>query len=590
MPATVTSPDREAIEKLLADQPEYPLLALPSVEQGLILAARGDEGFAQLEEILQMRRAGIHLAQNDPLHHGHSLTSWDRADRLVDELGARELTLFGGNRASKTEWCAKRVVKTLCEQDGARAWCFHQNQKVSRSVQQSRVYKFIPPEIRNLGKRGKITKISYSQANGFSEDTFVLPNRSQCWFMFYTADPSQIEGEELDIAWCDELVPLKVLQTLRFRLATRAGLLLVSFTPKDGLTPTVREIITGADTIEDTPAKHLPKKTRSADGVEEIVDYERVPLVQRCRRKNSYAVYFHTEENPFGNPEEVVDKVDLGNREEVLVRLYGVTDKSMGNLFPRFRRDVHVIPRTRIEGPGTWYHIVDPCNGRNFFMIWVWVNALGQRVVAREWPQEDDYIPGVGYPGAWAEVDQEKMDGKPGPAQRPWGLTLEEYAAEIERVETQLADPSYRPGATPAEQKAGRIQVVERYMDSRFGNTPTLARSENLTLIDAFDDLGVEFLPAPGEHEKEGITAVNNALGGYDANKEIGIGNSPMLFVARDCQNVIWCLENYTGQDGSKGAAKDPADVLRYAELAELEYLEEGHLSWQRGPELGMRK
>lgn len=587
---TAAPVDRDAIEALLADQPEYPLLALPSADQGVVLAARGEAGMAQLEEILEMRRAAIHLAQVDPLRHGHSLASWDRADRLVDELGARELTLFGGNRASKTEWCAKRVVQTLLSGEGKRAWCFHQNQKVSRSVQQSRVYKFIPPEVRNLGKKGRVTKISYTQATGFSEDTFVLPNRSQCWFMFYTADPSQIEGEELDIAWCDELVPLKVLQTLRFRLATRSGLLLVSFTPKDGLTPTVREIITGAETIEDTEARHLPKKSRSHDGTEDIVGYERVPLVQRCRRKNSYAVYFHTEENPFGNPEEVVDKVDLANREEVLVRLYGVTDKSMGNLFPRFRRDVHVIPRTRIEGPGTWYHIVDPCNGRNFFMIWVWVNALGQRVVAREWPQEDDYIPSVGYPGAWAEVDQEKLDGKAGPAQRPWGLTLDEYAAEIERVEKQLADPEYRPGVTGAERQAGTIQVVERYMDSRFGNTPTLAKSENLTLIDAFEDIGLNFIPAPGEHEKEGITAVNNALGGYDRQQPIGPGNSPELFICRDCQNVIWTLENYTGQDGPKGASKDVADVLRYAELAELEYFEDGALAWRAGPELGTRK
>lgn len=578
------------IHALLDAQPDYPLLALPGVDQCQVLAARGAEGIQQLQTLLDMRRGLIDAAAHDPLRHGHSLTSWDRADRLIDELGARELTLFGGNRASKTEWCARRVVRTLLEDSDRRAWCFHQNQKVSRSVQQSRVYKFLPPEVRNLGKRGRVTKISYTQANGFSEDTFVLPNRSQCWFMFYTADPSQIEGEELDIAWCDELVPLKVLQTLRFRLATRAGLLLVSFTPKDGLTPTVREIITGAETIEDTEAKYLPKKSRAADGTEEVVAYERVPLVQRCRRKNAYAAYFHTEENPFGNPQEVIDKVDLTNREEVLVRLYGVTDKSMGNLFPRFRRDIHVINREKISGPGTWYHIVDPCNGRNFFMIWVWVNALGKRVIAREWPQEDDYIPGIGYPGAWSEVDQEKFDGRPGPAQRPMGLTLQEYADEIARVERQLADPDHRPGVTRLEAERGTITVTERYMDSRFGNTATLARSENLTLIEAFEDLGLDFLPAPGEHEKEGITAVNNALGGYRTSQPIGPGNEPELYVSRDCGNVIWTLENYTGKDGPKGASKDVADVLRYAELAELEYLDPDTPRFTPGPALGIQR
>lgn len=606
MPVAAASPDPDdsletRIREMLAAQPDYPLLALPTVEAGLVLAAQGEAGMQQLTEILEMRQGMIHAANDDPIRCGHALPSWQRADRLLDEIGAKELTLFGGNRAAKTEYCARTVVKILLEKPGARAWCFHENQKVSRSQQQSRVYKFLPPEIRNLGARGKFTKISYRQATGFSEDTFVLPNRSQCWFMFYSASEKQIEGEELDIAWCDELVPLKVLQTLRFRLATREGLLLVSFTPMDGLTPTVREIITGAEAVEKVPAidvarnrtdgslRYLPRSMPDLvkPDEEDIISTEAMPLVEKCRREDAYTVYFHTHENPFGNPREVLKKCDLFNLSDVKVRFFGVTAKTMGNLFPKFRRDIHVVDRAKIRGPGTWYHVVDPCNGRNFFMIWIWVNALGQRVVAREWPQMGDYIPTVGAPGPWAEVDQEKLDGKPGPAQQPWGLTLEEMRAEIERVEKELADPLYREGVTTAEREAGRITIAERYMDSRFGNTPTLAKSENLTLIEAFEDLELDFLPAPGEHEKEGITAVNNALGGYDPNQPIGPGNSPELFISRDCGNVIWTLENYTGKDGPKGASKDVADVLRYAELAELEYLEDGAMNFRQGPQLG---
>ena len=334
-------------------------------------------------------------------------------------------------------------------------------------------------------------------------------------------------------------------------------------------------------------ARHLPIKGRSSDGTETVIDHEPVPLVEQCRRPKASIVYFHTEDNPFGNPTEVVSKVDPNNREEIKVRLYGVTNKAVGTLFPRFRTGIHVIPRDKIAGPGTWYHVVDPCNGRNFFMVWIWVNAVGKRVIAREWPQANDYIEGVGYPGDWAEVDAEKLDGKAGPAQKPWGMTLEEMRGEIERVEKQLADPLYRPGATKEEREAGRITVVERYMDSRFGNTPTLAKSENLTLIEAFADLGVDFLPAPGEFEKEGITAINDALGGYDPNQPIAPGNEPDLFVAQDCGNVIFALENYTGQDGPKGAMKDPVDVLRYAELAKLEFVGDGRFGLVPGPRLG---
>lgn len=571
---------------LLAAQPAHPLILLPTPEQAQVLAVSGPEGFAKLEELLATRRELIKLAETDPLNYGYELPSWARADGRI-ALGDREVAILGGNRSAKTEYCARKVVETLLAKPGARAWCFHENLKVSRSIQQSRVHKFLPPDLRNRGKQGRVTKISYTQATGFTEETFVLPNGSQCWFMLYSADPKQIEGEELDIAWCDELVPLQVLQTLRFRLATRAGLLLVSFTPIDGLTPTMRELRSGAEAIETVEARHLPIKGRHPSGEEYVTGYERVPLVEKGQRPKSSIVYFHTEENVFGNPDEVVSKVDPNNRDEIRVRLYGVTDKSKGNLFPRFKRSIHAIPRDKVAGPGTWYHIVDPCNGRNFFMIWVWVNAVGKRVVVREWPCETDYIPGVGYPGPWAEVDAEKMDGKAGPAQKPWGLTLDEYAAEIERVEKELADPAYRPGLSDAERGAGIITVAERYMDSRFGNTPTLARSENLTLIDAFSDLDLHFLPAPAEFEKEGITAVSNALGGYDHSRPIGPGNEPDLFVVRDCTNTLFMLENYTGIDGPKGAMKDPFDTLRYACLADLDYCEDGRYGVIAGPQLG---
>lgn len=577
------------IAQLLADQPFYPVAALPSLEQAKALVVSGSDGFDKLQAILDTRRQLVKMAEHDPMEYGHYLRSWQRADdRLA--AGDREIAILGGNRSAKTEYCARKVVQTLMERERRRAWCFHENLKVSRSIQQSRIYKFLPPSYRAMGKKGRTTKISYTQATGFSEETFVLPNGSQCWFMLYSADPKQIEGEELDIAWCDELVPLQVLQTLRFRLATRAGILLVSFTPIDGLTPTMREIRTNAEPLETVEARHLPLMGLNPDGTKTVTGYERVPTIEKCRRPKSSIVYFHTEDNPFGNPEEVVSKVDPTNRAEIRVRLYGLTDKAQGNLFPKFRRDRHVIPRDRVAGPGTWYHIVDPCNGRNFFMVWVWVNALDRKVVVREWPAEEDYIEGVGYPGPWAEVDAEKFDGKPGPAQRPFGLTLREYQAEIARVERELADPAYRPGATQAEIAAGTIPVAERFMDSRFGNTPTLSKSENLTLIEEFADLGLDFLPAPGEFEREGITAINDALGGYDLNQPIGTGNEPGLFVTRDCGNVIFSLENYTGQDGQKGAMKDPVDVLRYALLARLDYLDHAHFQPHPGPMLGSGK
>ena len=49
------------------------------------------------------------------------------------------------------------------------------------------------------------------------------------------------------MAWCDELVPLDVLETLRFRLVDRNGKLAVTFTPVQGWSPTVADYLNGVD-------------------------------------------------------------------------------------------------------------------------------------------------------------------------------------------------------------------------------------------------------------------------------------------------------------------------------------------------------
>ena len=574
----MTIPAADPIRHLLDSQPPHPIAALPGYDEAHTIALSSSKGMDQLQHLLDMRRKLIALSESDPLQYGYELASWKRAEAQIIE-GSKELFLLGGNRSSKTEYCARKVVRTLLDNEEQRVWCFRETLKVSVGMQQARIYHYLPPQLRNIGKQGRVTKISYSQSTGFSNQTFVLPNRSQCWFMLYGADDSQLEGEELDLAWCDELAPLRIVKLLRYRVATRDGLLLVSFTPVKGHTPTVREAVTGSTTIEEVEAKYLPIRDRDANGVEKIVGYEKMPLVKQGRRDETRIVYFHTEENPFAPPDQVVAKVDLNNREEVMVRLYGHTEKPVGNLFPRFRTDVHVVDFFVVSGQpdaGTWYHVVDPCNGRNFFMIWAWVNANGQTVIAREWPQEGDYIEDVGYPGPWTEQHPEKLDGKAGPAQDPWGLTLSQMKSEIERVEKELGS---------ALGLAGPIDINERIMDSRFGNTPTLSKSENTTLIEDFEELDLFFEPAPGD-AGEGVTEINDLLG-WDQRKERGHGNEPSLYVVRNCTNTIWMFENYTGKDGPKGAAKDPFDVVKYLVKSDPLYHGDEYDAPMAGPVLG---
>src|SRR4051812_38615651 len=109
-------------------------------------------------------------------------------------------------------------------------------------------------------------------------------------------------------------------------------------------------------------------------------------------------------------------------------------------------------------------------------------------------------------------------------------------------------------------------EMFERLMDSRFGAAPTLARNESKTLIESMAELGLEFEPAPGEHQRDGIDQVNDLLY-YDAEKPIGPANKPRLLILETCKNVIWALENWTGRDGPQGACKAFIDLLRYRAL-----------------------
>ena len=137
---------------------------------------------------------------------------WVRADELL--ATHRDLLILGGNRSSKTEYAARRVIKTLVEKPRAVAWCFQKDEDNSIEMQQPVVRKYIPEEWRNL-KRGTVTSVNYTIANGFSEGRFVLPSESRCVFRNYKQDVEKIEGGEVDIIWCDELVPQSWLETLR---------------------------------------------------------------------------------------------------------------------------------------------------------------------------------------------------------------------------------------------------------------------------------------------------------------------------------------------------------------------------------------
>jgi len=246
-----------------------------------------------------------------------------------------------------------------------------------------------------------------------------------------------------------------------------------------------------------------------------------------------------------------------------------VPTKAIANQFPRFKETIHVVPADTIPKDGTWYHGCDPCSGRNFFMLWAKALPNGQVAIVREWPQHDDYLEGIGWPGPWAEPDGKLADGKRGPAQKPFGFSLRRYADEIQRVNKELG-------------KGNAIDIECSWMDSRFGNTPTLSRDTATTLIEQMEEVGIYYLPAPGENLSEGIDMINDALY-FDDSKPIDATNRPRLIIADCCKNLIFALQEWTGLDGKHGASKDPIDVLRYLLLGGIEYIAPGQMKISGG-------
>jgi phage terminase large subunit-like protein len=524
----------------------------------------------QLADFWRIREEQIANEKNDPLRYEWEPEVWRRADEILDT--ERELLILGGNRSGKSSFAAKRMMKAMLDKPDGRFWCFQETAANSVEMQQPLLWKYMPPELRNT-KKSRVTNISYGQKTGFAENSFVLPNGAQCFFRNYSQDVSTIEGGEVDGIWFDELVPLNFLETARFRLITRKGWLLLTFTPLEGYSSVVKDYLSGATTLEDREAELLPVYGKAAEaggtGVPPVtsdqppdrvvVGYEKLPILQQPVRRKGRVMYFWTQDNPFSGYPELKTELLKAKKDEILVRAYGVPTKAIGNQFPRFNDKVHVLPDDRIPRTGTHYHVVDPCSGRNWFMIWARFDEIGRCFIIEEWPNQDRYIPGWGFPGAWAEPDGKRHDGRPGDAQKSCGFGLQEYQAEIAAVELELGKLAGLHGEP--------IDVFERFMDSRYGNAATVAREGATTLIDECAELGLNFLAAPGDAIHEGVSLINDWLS-YDPAKPISGVNQPRLYVSERCKNTIYALQEWTGRDAKTGACKDPIDVLRYLVLS----------------------
>ena len=110
--------------------------------------------------------------------------------------------------------------------------------------------------------------------------------------------------------------------------------MLLTFTPIYGYTETVREYLHQAETTEQAPA--------------ELLDGERVPVIQRSKNRDASIVYFHSINNPFGGYPRIKKTLEDRPRDEILTRAYGVPVRSSTTVFPNFSRESNVVTPDKI--------------------------------------------------------------------------------------------------------------------------------------------------------------------------------------------------------------------------------------------------
>lgn len=501
----------------------------------MLVSKLGEEKVA---EILQLREDKITSEKLDPYRHGFEPEHWKMADEMLKSKS--EVLILGGNRAGKTEWAAKRVIQTLVNIPNARVWCLHTTNQSSIQMQQDVVWKYLPPELKNARKT-KITNVSYSQKNGFSDNTFILPNKSQCFFMNYAQDKRVIEGGEVDLIWCDELVPLDWIETLRYRIVTRRGKLIITFTPVLGYSQVVKDYVAGCTFKEFLEADLLDKDKTHVMGCPK----GKMPFLAHSMNSNAGIMWFHSKLNPYNPFDQLASTLSGKNTNEIKIRAYGWAENTSGAQFPRFS-EVHLIKPDKIPNEGTNYMVVDPAGARNWFMLWLRVDEDDNMYVYREYPDISQ--------GEWA-LPGEKSDGKMGSGQKNGaGMGLDDYKAKIKELEKDE-------------------DIVERYIDPRAGATQAAGKEGGTSLIELLDqgEAPMYFVPASGVSIEQGVAIINDLLY-WNSSEPLSKINQPRLYVSEECKNLIFALKEWTGLDGDKGACKDPIDCLRYLAVMEPQY------------------
>jgi hypothetical protein len=597
-----------------------------------------------VKRVFQRNRL-IENETKDPLRWACEPDIWRQIDlemckkRLAMPGLVLEVLVTGGIRAGKTEGATRRVNASFFYTPNSWVVGMHETDITSRSIQQMRVHRFLPPELdtsTGKHKRDKRTKFSYSEATGFTGAEFNIywdcfnedKVKAQCGgrfeFRFYKQDLSTLQGMELTCATSDELVPVQTVKTIRERLATRAAdtakpeflarirrakemlergetlpvallgavyhsVHIITFTPKEGWSPTVSSFLQGAKKYGWVKSELLAGKPGVAD--------PRVPRFAQPVERTRLVAYLHTSDNVMKPGYAAVREMLVGKSEnEIRLVAHGDVDKSWMSTFSDYDEAWHVRKWKDWPTDATVYEICDPAGAKPWVIVWLMVDAAGRRWYTQEWPSPQWEIEGHGFPGPWAEPSETgKHNGDPGPAQRlrlkRWNRAR--YTRLIwegrQRILKKLEEHGVKWQGRFVEKTLlwkereswkleGRfVHVEESWMDSRFAATKTENEDkEVVTLLEAMwdEENCIDFRPAPGDRLVEGDQLIQEAL----ADDVVGL---PKLIVNEECENLRFMFQTYSLPEHRETtkttdeACKDFRDPVAYAELKGPEHVED---------------
>lgn len=551
---------------------DHPVAQLPAAEY-VVQTLRVQDGLAKLAAQLAQRETAIENMVKDPLRWGHEPECWKTARELLAKY--RFVFITTRNRNTKSEFGGKEVVLRLLDPE-RRAWCLCESNETSirGGGQQELIWKYLPNEYKaERNKRGKNVEsaLNYSPKEKFSNNAAILPNKSEVRFMNYQQDIDIIEGGAIDFFWADELVPVEWIMTLIARLLDRNGRGLATFTPVRGYNETYGMVMQGGRVLEvqdfplHTEKPHWPGLPKG-----------KIPYIVESINGNYAGMIFPPHANPYVKFETLVNEYKSASYDVQMIRLAGIATKKIGNRFPKFGK-CHVLPASAIPAAGTNYQVID-FQGRNWFMLWVRVVRVGERVthyVYREWPDKRQF-------GEWAIPNDKKPNGVRGPAQEAIGYGYKGYRDVILSAEGWKAEElktlqdSLRWTGDIAV--SGHEIIYDRLGDPRSGQAPQHTADEGGTCnFDELARVGIMVRAAKGLLVNEGIDRINDLLD-YNADQYREDGqrftplNAPGLMFSEECGNMIDCMTLWTGQGSEREqASKDPIDCLRYLATEDLD-------------------